>query len=220
MTQPGPGAQSGTPEGGQSADPGTGQGTPATDHIDPTGQSADPAQGQGQQTDPAATVTRAEFDALMARMRAADQNKAKAEAELKQLKDKDIPALEKAQRDLTEAAAAREKAEQDLRESRIQNAFLSDNKYEWHDPKTALKLADLSNVAVADDGTVSNLAPALEALAKAQPFLLKPKTEEQPKGSTGAPGSGGRQPDPKADANAMASRFPALRTRGVGGGNR
>lgn len=220
MTQPGPGTQSGTPEGGQSTDPGTGQGTPTTDPIDPTGQSAEPGQGQ-QPTDPAATVSRADFDALMARMRAADQNKAKAEAELKQLKDKDIPALEKAQRDLTEATAKAEKAEQELRDSRIHNAFLSDNKYEWHDPKTALKLADLSNVEVAEDGTVRNLAPALEALAKSHPFLLKPKTEEQqPKGSTGAPGSGGRQPDGKMDASAMARRFPALRSRGVGGGNR
>lgn len=216
MTSPAPGAQSGTGEGGQSATDPTGQGNPATDPNDQTGQGADPGQGQQPPApDPNATVSRAEYEQVLARMRAADQNRAKFEAELKQLKEKDMPALEKAQRDLTDMTARAEKAEADLRESRIENAFLSDNKYTWNNPKTALRLADLSKVDVAEDGTVSNLAAALDALAKSDAYLLKPaETKEEPKGSTGAPGAGGgRQSDGKPDAKAMANRFPALRTR-------
>ena len=213
MTSPDPGAQSGTDPNAQSGDAGTGQGTPGTD-PNQTGQSADPGQGQ-QQPDPNATVSRAEFDALMNRMRAADQNRTKAENELKQLKDKDIPALEKAQRDLTEATRKAEEAEAALKGSRIENAFLADNKYKWKNPKTALKLADLTKVEVLDDGTVTNLGAALEALAKSDPYLIDTETPPDPKGSTGAPaGNGGRKGDGKPDAAAMASRFPAMRTRG------
>ena len=217
MTQPASGAQSGTGEGAQSgADP-TGQGTPGTDPNNPTGQGAGEGQGQQQPADPPRTVSQAEYDALQNRLRAADQNRTKAEAELQQLKDKDIPALEKATRDLTAMTQRAEKAEADLRESRIQNAFLSDNKYTWNNPATALRIADLSKVEVGEDGTVSNLVAALDALAKSDPYLLKPAEtkEEEPKGSTGAPGSGNnRKPgDGKPDLAAMASRFPAMRGR-------
>jgi len=217
MTQPGPGAQSGTGTEGQSADPATGQGTPAVDPNDPAGQSSDPGQGQGQPPDPNATVARTEYDALMARMRAADQNRARFEAELKQLKDKDIPALEKAQRDLTDATKRAEEATAALKQSRIENAFLGNNKYKWKNNDAALKLADLTNVEVLEDGKVTNLEAALEALSKAHPYLLDTDKPEEPKGSTGAPGTGGRQGDGKPDSKAMASRFPALRTRGVAG---
>lgn len=215
MTSPDPGAQSGTDPNAQSGETGTGQGTPNTD-PNQGGQGADPGQGQ-QQPDPNATVTRAEYDALLARMRAADQNRSKAETELKNLRDKDIPALEKAQRDLAEATRKAEEAEEALKATRIENAFLASNTYKWKNPKTALKLADLSKVEVAEDGTVSNLGAALEALAKSDPYLLDTEPKEETKGSTGAPGSGNRQPDGKPDAKAMVSRFPAMRTRGGGG---
>lgn len=212
MTSPDPGAQSGTDPNAQSGDSGNGQGDPSNQDPTQGGQSADP--GQGQQSEPPATVTRAEYDALMNRMRAADQNKAKAENELRQLRDKDLPELQKAQRDLTEAQERATKAEADLRSARLENAFLSDNKYEWHNPKTALKNADLSKVEVLDDGTVTGLTAALDALAKSDPYLIKTaKADETPKGSTGAPGTGGRQPDGKPDTKALANRFPALRTR-------
>lgn len=219
MTSPEPGAQSGTGGTGQGADPNTGQGTPETDPNNQTGQSADPGQGQQQPTDPARTVSQAEYDALLARMKAADQNRARFEAELKQLKEKDMPALEKANRDLTEMTARTEKAEGDLSQARLENAFLKDNKYKWKDPDAALKLADLSKVEVLEDGTVNGLTAALEALAKSKPYLLDEDKNEgegtPPKGSTGAP-AGQRQPNQQSDAKRLASRFPALRSRGVG----
>lgn len=217
MTSPDPGAQSGTDPNAQSGETGTGQGAPGTDPSQ-TGQSTDPAQGQ-QPTDTNATVSRAEYDALLARMRAADQNRSKAELELKNLKDKDIPALEKAQRDLAEANRKAEEAAEALKASRIENAFLADNKYKWKNPKTALKLADLSKVEVLEDGSVSGLSAALEALAKSDPYLIDTEPTPETKGSTGAPGAGGggKPGDGKLDMKALTTRFPAMRTRGVSG---
>lgn len=218
MTSPDPGAQSGTDPSAQSGGTGTGQGDPADNNPDQTGQSAET--GQGQQTpEPPATVTRAEYDALMNRLRAADQNRTKAENDLKQLRDKDLPELQKAQRDLTEALDRAVKAETDLKSARLENAFLSHNKYNWHNPKTALKNADLSKVEILDDGSVTGLDAALDALAKSDPYLIKTETKvEEPKGPSGSPGAGqGRQPDGKPNMDALASRFPALRTRGAGG---
>jgi len=216
MTQPDPSAQSGTgsAQGGATD---TGQGTGATQ--DPSAQSGAVDQGGTgqQQTPPPAMVTQAEYDALKSRLSAADKTRTEAETQLRQLLEKDLPEQEKLKKALDEAAAARDKAVVDLRQTRIENAFLTDNKYKWQNPKTALRLADLSKVEVNDDGTVLNLSAALEALAKSEPYLIAAETPagDPPKGSTGAP-AGGRASDANADLKGLASRIPALRSRGIG----
>lgn len=221
MTSPDPNAQSGTGGAPSGAD-GTGTGT-GTDDGTGTGAPSG-APDTGQQTPPPAMVSQAEYDALRRQLSAADQKRATAEADLKQIRDKDLPALEKATRDLAEAEKARDEALSALKQTRLENAFVTDNKYKWKNPRTALKLADLSKVEVDDDGTVRNLTAALDALAKAEPYLLEDTNSDgdgdgdnNGKGSTGAPGSGGRQTDTKADAKKFAARIPALRTRGIGG---
>lgn len=216
MTQPDPSAQGGTGSA-QSGATDTGQGTGATQ--DPSAQSGAVDQGgTGQtQTPPPATVSQAEFDQIRAQLRAADQKRTEAETQLRQLLEKDLPEQEKLKKALDEAAAARDAATVELRRTRIENAFLTDNKFKWQNPKTALKLADLSKVEVNDDGTVLNLSAALEALAKSDPYLLAPETPagDPPRGSTGAP-VGGRASDSKEDLKGLASRIPALRSRGIG----
>lgn len=214
MTAPDSAAQSGTGDVSQSGDAGT------TGQAGDTQGTADGSTGQsaGQTQTAPAPVDRAEYERVLNQLRAADQNKAKAESELKQLRDKDLPALEKAQRDLTEANARAEKAEAELQQTRIETAFLRDNKYKWKNPATALKLADLSGVTVDDDGKVHNLLPALEALAKSDAYLIEDadgaaEAEKPNKGSTGAPNAGGRTSG--ADTKGLVSRLPALRTRGV-----
>ena len=216
MTSPDPGAQGGTgsAQGGAADD---GQGTGASQ--DPGALSGAGDQGGTQtQTPPAATVTQAEFDALRNQLRAADQKRTEAQQALKDLVEKDLPAQEKLKRDFDQAAADRDKYKVDLDKSRIENAFLKHNKFKWQNPDTALKLADLSKVEIGEDGTVLNLVPALEALAKSDPYLLAAETatEDAPRGSTGAP-AGGRASDTKADMKALANRIPALRSRGIGG---
>jgi hypothetical protein len=215
MTQPDPSAQSGTgsAQGGVTD---TGQGTGAP--LDPNAQSGavDPSGTGQQQTPPVATVSQAEYDALKSRLIAADKTRTEAQDQLRQLLEKDLPEQEKLKKALDEAAASRDANAAALRETRLENAFLKDNKFKWHDPTTALKLADLSKVEIQDDGTVLNLTAALDALAKSHPFLIdSTPAADPPRGSTGAP-AGGRASDTNQDMKVMANRVPALRTRGIG----
>lgn len=220
MTTPDQSAQGGTPDG-QSAGEGTGTGQETDPNVGT--QSGAGNQGQGQQNS-TGTVSLEEHERIRARMAAADQRAGKAEAELRQLRDKDLPALQKAERDLVDVTARAEKAEAALKQSRLDNAFFTDNKYTWKNPKTALKLADLSKVEVDEDGTVTGLTAALDALAKSDPYLLEDKKSEddedkgkEGKGSTGALGTGGPGQQPKVtDDKKLAARFPSLRTRGIG----
>lgn len=225
MTQPGPGAQSGN-EGAQGGAPGTGT-DPADLGTDPSTGAQGGAGGQGGEQ-PAGTtvetVSKAEYDRRIAQLQAADRRAAAVEAELKQLKDKDIPAMEKLQRDNAELTAAKEKLEADVKQARMENAFFNDNTYKWKNPKTALKLADLTNVEVDEDGKVHNLKGALDALAKSDPYLLEDEASGEDddkgkggKGSTGALGTGGAG-NTKPDATkVLSARLPALRTRGITG---
>lgn len=222
MTQPDPSAQGGT-EGTQSGaqDGGAGNGNDQGNGTQSGTGTQDGAQ-QGQQANSTGTVSQEEYDRLRTRLQAADQRAGKFEADLKQLRDKDLPEMQKLQRDLTEVTQRAEKAEADLRQARLENAFFTDNTYKWKNPKTALKLADLTKVEIDDDGTVRNLKGALEALAKSDPYLIDAEDTSDDdkgqggKGSTGALGTGGAggvRPDAK---KALASRIPALRTRGIG----
>lgn len=67
------------------------------------------------------------------------------------------------------AQAATEKANQRLIRAEVKVAAAA---LGIVDPDAALALADLSKVQVADDGTVSGVKEALEALAKAKPYLI------------------------------------------------
>lgn len=217
MTQPtGDGAQSGatgTPSG--TVDP-TSQQQGATSEGQPTDDGAQSGTGTGQQ--PEATVSRADFERLQNQLRAADQNRQKAENDLKQLRDKDLPELDKLRRDNQELAAKAEKAAADLAEARISNAFLTANKHEWANPATALKLLDRSKITIDSAGEVMGVADAADALAKSDPYLLKPKTAaegtgtgEPPKGGTIPGNNGGGSGQPTKDQ--LAKRFQILNTR-------
>lgn len=219
MTQPsGDGAQSGTDPGTQS---GTGDNAGANDGTaNVTGAQS------GTEVAPAGrTYSEAEVQAIQNRMRAADQRAATLEAERNQLRDKDLPALEKATRDLQEAQTARTKAEQDLKDSRIHNAFLRDNTHDWHNADRALAMLDLSKVDIDDQGNVTGLKAAIEALVKSDPYLLKPKPDNgggegnatgngnSPQLQGTVPGNNGTAGGGKATKEAQQRRFPAMRSR-------
>jgi len=198
------GAQGGTGESGT----GTGEGT-----------AGDPKAQSGDAGSKAETVAREDFERLREQLRAADKRRDEFEKELKQIRDKDLPAVERLQREADEAAQAAEKTKQELDQTRLELAFFKSNKHKWQNPATALKLADLSKVTVEDDGTVTGLDAAIEALAKSDPYLLKPETDEKekPKGSTGTPGTAGKSGgDDGPDLKKMATRIPALRSRMTG----
>lgn len=88
--------------------------------------------------------------------------------------------------------------------ARLEIAFLADNTYEWVNPGQALKLADLSDVEIDDDGKVHGLVSALEALATSSPHLLKPKATRkkvEPK-----PGPSGQRPAKKSTSKEKAEQ--------------
>jgi len=165
--------------------------------------------------------TQAEYDAVKARMVAADKRASDNEAALKQLRDKDLPEMQKLQRDVAEQAKLLEQATQATAGLRIENAFLTDNTHKWRNPGTALKLLDRSKVMVDSDGTVTGMKDALSALAKSDPYLLEDTAAGDGAATGGAakpplgtpPANAGLGGGSKPSADAMAARFPAMRTR-------
>lgn len=192
------GGLDGTGQGGVGQEPG------ASGAVAPV----QPAEPQGK------TYTQAELDAITARMQAADRRASALEAERNQLRDKDLPAQEKLQRDHDAAVERAEVAEKALTTERMHNAFLTNAKFKWHSPEAALKLLDTDKISIGDDGKVIGMENAIEALAKSHPFLVvtevEPKEEPLPGTAPGNGGSGSGQPTTKK----MESRFPALRGRG------
>lgn len=101
------------------------------------------------------------------------------------------------------------------RQLSLQNAFLSDNAYEWQDAKAALKLADLSDVEIGDDGAVEGMKVALDKLAKSSPYLLKKTEPAKPSGkrSGSQPTPRSKQTDSKRKTREaeLKNKYPALR---------
>lgn len=220
------------PVGGQSAATDSGQSTGIGTTEPATG-----AENGGQSTaiqatqttnsgtdDGQSTVSRADFDRVRQQLAAADQRRAQVENELKQLRDKDLPEVQKLQRDLAEAQQANAALQQEVSDLRIANAFLIDNTHDWHNREAALKLLDRSKLTVDSEGKIMGMKDALTSLAKDHPYLLKPKapepqTQTTPPAPGTPPANGGIQPNQggKQSREQMMQRFPALRQR-LGGG--
>jgi len=174
-------------------------------------------EGQGGKTsDDDTSGGESEEAKLRKRMRAADQRASTAERELRELKDKDKPELERAQNRVKELEPQIEALGSTVRDLRLQVAFLSANEFTWHDPEDALRLADMDGVEIDDDGKVIGLKDALKKLATSKPHLVKKEQssdddedEGKPSGSTQ---NGKRKGDKKAlDREALAKKYPALR---------
>lgn len=169
------------------------------------------------------TVAKADHEAVIARMKAADQRAAKVEAELKAIRDKDLPEQEKLKRDHSDLVKAQEALAKVNTGLALENAFLKVSTFKWRDPEAALKLADLSGVEIDADGKVTGLEAALKKLAADKKYLLEDKKDEadeededeKPKPTTGAPtmGAGGRKAD-GPDKNKLKKTYSALRMRG------
>jgi len=156
------------------------------------------------------TVSRAEFNALTERMKAADRRASAAEAKVKEHEDKNKSELDKAKEAAETARKEAEKARADLTKSKLDNAFLTNTAVVWNDPADALTLANLDGV-VQEDGTIDDklLKTRIDDLAKKKPYLVKPTTE-----ASGSGGNGKRKgEDDKRTKEQLAKRFPALNHR-------
>lgn len=185
-----------------------------SDEGDDTG-SDDGTEGQESGNDSGTTVSKSEFDALMARMKAADKRASAAEQKAKQYEDKDKSEAERATQRVQELEAENTSMKSELKTARLQNAFLSSNDVVWHDSEVALAHADLSEV-IDEDGNVnkSALKKALSDLAKAKPFLVKTEDKggDQPPAGQSAPpvGSGKKKAAGGTDEESLRRKYPSL----------
>lgn len=211
MTQPQPGAPSGTPDPSVQSGAPVGDGT-AVPVTPPEGSpSATPA------APPPAVVSQEEYDALKNRLQAADRNRQAAQNELAQIRDKDMPELARLQRDHAAITEQNQRLTSQLQEQAVELAFLRDNKVKWKDGAAALKLLDRSNIQVGEDGTVDGVKLASEKLAKQYPWMVD---DAKPEGGTptpppaaGTPPMNGPGSTNKPDTAGMTRRLPALASR-------
>ena len=162
------------------------------------------------------SISRAEYDKVLERMKLADKRATTAEKKAKSYEDKEKSDQQK----LEEAIAEKDTKLSELSTANqkllLDNAFLTDNTFNWHNPKTAMKLLDRDSVTVTDDGTVEGMAEALKKLADENSYLLKSTSGNDDSTSGDGPsGDGGNKrrkqkgPDPKA----LARKYPALQGR-------
>lgn len=130
---------------------------------------------------------------------------------LKGFTDKDKDELTKSSESVTELTTRAEKAESKAAELALQNAFLSDNSFKWRNPKSALRLADLSKIEIDEDGDVVGLDVALKALARSDPYLLADDDEdEDDKSAVGQPPKT-KKAKGTPEREKLVAKYPALR---------
>jgi hypothetical protein len=181
------------------------------------GKTAD-AQSGGTDAKAEDTVSRSDFDRLRTQLQAADRRRQEFETELRALKDKDLPELEKFKRDAEANAKQVEQLQSQLKDERIKNAFLTANTYTWHSPAAAMKLLDMSSVDIDAEGNVSGLKEALKRLASEHPFLIKAeeKPEDKPAETPATPGTppmNGKASTNQTNSKELRTRFKGLRAR-------
>lgn len=138
----------------------------------------------------------------------ADKGKKSKKAESEEDDDSGSEADQEVTRQLEEARRQNE----DLL---IRVEFMANTKYSWKNPKAALRLLDLSDVEIDEDGEVEGLDEAIEKLATSEPYLLDTSKEEKDdkdkkrRGATGQPTGGKRKGNPNRDK--LLAKYPALR---------
>lgn len=146
--------------------------------------------------------------------------------ELKGYRDKDKKPEELTAEELREAREKADRLTARQQEMALENAFLKSNVVDWEDPEDALRLVDLSDVDVDDDGTVDRkaLRAALRDLARRKPHLVKKSKvrdqdeddddtddDEEPRPSRPARMNGKRKGERSgSDREALSKKFPVL----------
>lgn len=154
------------------------------------------------------------------------------EAELQELREfkqqqerEKMTADEKAEADRKELESSNQKLTEGMQKLVLENAFLRSNEYQFHNPETALRLADLSQVEIVEGANgfqlkdPKSLKKALDDLVKENPYLVKSdesdkgKNDNKWQGNTGTPPKQKRENDDVAERAKLAKKYPALRNR-------
>lgn len=157
----------------------------------------------GENGQPTAEQLATELASLRAALKAANAESATRRKKLDELeaaeeerKAAQLSEVEKARKAQADAEAKALATEERLRTAAIRNAVvLAASKANFYDPEDAFRLADLAEVQVAEDGTVTGVDNALKTLTKAKPHLVKVASGGGEINSTAA----GRQTRPSAD---------------------
>lgn len=193
--------EAGAGGGGTGGDDGT------TDTSDDTGDDEGGDDDAGDtSTDDTKTVSQAEFERVKTHLSNADRKKAEAlarvanlEQELNSLKNKDLPEAERAKAEHEATVKERDSFKGRFEKMARTNAFLlasADAKIAWVNSSDALRLGDLDDLEIEEDGTVPGMAEAVKKLAKDRSYLVAPKdstdTKDTPPKSGSVVGSKGK----------------------------
>lgn len=160
------------------------------------------------------TVSKADFDALFARMQAADRRASKAEQDLRAAQDAGKTEQQRKDDEREAAIKERDALRAEVRNARIANAFLTVTGFNWHDPSDALDMLMaryLDGVDIDDNGKVNGIDAAVKKMAKDKPYLIKAESSstaaDQMNGTRKGEGNRG---DQKARDESLIKRFPAM----------
>lgn len=174
-----------------------------------------------------ATVSKEEYDKVMARMQAADRTAAANAKALKELQDKDLSEQEKVAKRVPELEQENTALVAENKGLKAKVAFLGLDSLSWHDPDVALSQVNLSEV-FAEDGSIDKkaLKKVADDLAKDKPFLVKSANDGkggEGKGGSGTGNTGGSGPSGSSagsggkggagngtDEATLRAKYPAL----------
>lgn len=166
------------------------------------------------------TFSQAEYDALHARMQAADRRASQLEADKQAAEDAKKDEVTRVKDENTRLVEKNKGLEEEMKTILLKNAFLTAGG-SWHDPADAYEVL-LRNypdaVKIDDNREVKGMKDAVEKLAKEKAYLVKPAEEKKDDTSSAATGplnNGRRKGEDKtvADKDAIARRFPAMASR-------
>lgn len=177
------------------------------------------------------TVSRAEYEQVLERMRAADRAKNQKDSELeelrqfkKEMENKDRSETERAQQEAEENAQRATSAEERATAAELKLSMVLENgkrKQPFRDSEDVLRWIDVGDITN-DDGELDSkaLSKALDSLAESKPYLLAESSKEGDEGDEEEPKQGPSGTSQNKDKNkggidrqALAKKYPALRGR-------
>lgn len=162
---------------------------------------------------------------LQKKLGLADRKRQAAEDKLKEIELKDLPEAERIKTERDEAVQKVGVLEGKYTNLARSYAFLLETqtqKIRWKNPKAALRLAELDELSINEDGSVEGISDAIAALLKEHAYLVDEdkdeKDEEDDKASGKKTRSGslvgsrgkGTKPDGKPSDEELRRMFPAL----------
>jgi hypothetical protein len=189
-----PPVMGGAPDDGDggNGDSGTGDGSGGAGSGDGTGEGSTGTEGEtGTEGDGDKPISREEFNKVLARMQAADKRASSAEDKLKQAERAKMDESERTKAELQDAKKENEALKDQLRQTKLENAWLAVDGVTWHDPDAAMSIADRKGVlaeCMDADGKVDTkkLRSAVDKFAKEHQYLVK--TDSTGNGGGAPPG--------------------------------